>query len=66
MITNAVVIKTILAMMETELIALARPKSLPICAVKGGLALATGAKNTITKCLAVFQRERQDKIGCQC
>ena len=48
MITNAVVIKTILAMMETELIALARPKSLPICAVKGGLALATGAKNTIT------------------
>ena len=56
MITNAVVIKTILAMMETELIALARPKSLPICAVKGGLALATG----------VFQRERQDKIGCQC
>ena len=49
MITNAVVIKTILAMMETELIALARPKSLPICAVKG-----------------VFQRERQDKIGCQC
>ena len=57
MITNAVVIKTILAMIETELIALARPKSLPICAVKGGLALATGA---------VFQRERQDKIGCQC
>ena len=40
---NAVVIKTILAMMETELITLARPKSLPICAVKGGLALITTA-----------------------
>ena len=48
MMTNAVVIIRMLAIIETELMALARPKSLPICAVKGGLALATGARNTIT------------------
>ena len=53
MITNAVVIKTILAMMETELIALARPKSLPICSTDG----------TPSKAVFAVSRDRKNALS---